>query len=1341
MSKQTSGDATILGKSIRTDMPEIRKNIGVCLQHDCLYPLLTVEEHIQFFSQIKGLYDGKMNDKTLAEKSVSDSIDDVGLTEKRNTYSKNLSGGMKRKLSVAIAFCGGSSVVFLDEPTSGMDPYSRRFTWNVIREYRPDRCIILTTHFMDEADLLGDRIAIMARGNLRCVGYSPRGSTTLATEEEEEEESIEQKLTDIVQNSVRESKLLSDVGTSMSFQLPLENNNTMFMNIFEQLDELVEESKIVTYGVNMTSLDEVFLMVTRDTSDRSSSKTVESNNPDPLFRENEVFTEGDVQAVSPTIPENLANSGTFWRHMHALLLKRVLNFKRDKKLWIISILLPAIFSVVGFSIMEFSGLDNNMPSLSLSLDDFNPKLEGMSRRNPIVYNSADLFQCHTGRCINEVEYQEIPETGESYFMCGGSGYSQVSTYAMCSSSPPWENIVSEITQAGAFPVEDTYSINIGQASRNMRDFAAKFEATMYGALFFTRGANSTIVDLERDRNQGMGHRTDGGSRYIPSTGPNNTVLMNVSYKTSKYGSTESDGSLYNVSVIEACQKNPGNYTTQEQCLQYNGVNYIVSTNFTSYHATVVYQALADEAIINAVLEDDVSISVTIHPLPFTEPEKEYLQAEKGIIGWFLMMFCFPFIAASFGVFVVTERQSKAKHLQTIAGVKPTAYWLSTFLWDLINYQIPLCIILFFMYTINVEIFTTTDRGARYGTLSLLILFGPASAGFSYVLSYLFRSPSKANFTFISSNLLIGIVGPFIVLTLRMIVLSGDLTYYFFGIQPDSLLFLVKIAATIEWILRVSPCFCLGKGLFFLVYIPVFETFGPFGYKNISVWDPDILYYEVLFLAVESVVYPLFALILDYSTTNMRVQKLWNIFSQSLKFRCCRRTKVTEEESVTTRDVDEDVAAEIERVTSGDTDSDLILMDNLSKKYPNGLLAVDKLCLGIPAGECFGLLGINGAGKTTTMGILTAEFPPTYGDALLSGYSVTGNPEKIRSLIGYCPQFDSHFSNMTGREHVELYASIKGLPKNILDRAVSKTLDHVGLSSIDSKKLSSNYSGGMKRKLSVACALIGQPPIIFLDEPSTGMDPLSRRELWDVISTTVAETRTSMILTTHSMEECEALCPRIAIMAGGKLRCLGSAQRLKSRFGKGFQLELKVSGVKIEDEDYRDVSRKLIDFIRGEIDQDESSVGAIEDAEDGESIHRVEETTMIHLDLAKSAVESVTGDASISDSISPTDQIGLSYVIYKNATSEAGVSVKSLSIFCTEELRMKRVTDSILASYPQSILRERQDNKVRYQIVGEELLKVSSLFMFVENKKEELKLTDYGISQTSLEQVFNMHIAG
>ncbi|GMP86829.1 hypothetical protein CsSME_00039457 [Camellia sinensis var. sinensis] len=162
----TSGDALVLGKNILTDMDEIRKGLGVCPQNDILFSELTVKEHLEIFASLKGVKEDSL------ESVVNEMIDDVGLADKVNTVVRALSGGMKRKLSLGIALIGDSKVIVLDEPTSGMDPYSMRLTWQLIKKIKKGRIILLTTHSMDEADVLGDRIAIMANGSLKCCGSS-----------------------------------------------------------------------------------------------------------------------------------------------------------------------------------------------------------------------------------------------------------------------------------------------------------------------------------------------------------------------------------------------------------------------------------------------------------------------------------------------------------------------------------------------------------------------------------------------------------------------------------------------------------------------------------------------------------------------------------------------------------------------------------------------------------------------------------------------------------------------------------------------------------------------------------------------------------------------------------------------------------------------------------------------------------------------------------------------------------------------------------------------------------------------------------------------------------------
>jgi len=234
----------------------------------------------------------------------------------------------------------------------------------------------------------------------------------------------------------------------------------------------------------------------------------------------------------------------------------------------------------------------------------------------------------------------------------------------------------------------------------------------------------------------------------------------------------------------------------------------------------------------------------------------------------------------------------------------------------------------------------------------------------------------------------------------------------------------------------------------------------------------------------------------------------------------------------------------------------ILLDGVKKYYGN-FLAVNQLSIAINHGECFGLLGVNGAGKTTTFKMMAGDSEISAGDIYLNAYDIKTEIKKARKSIGYCPQFDALIPDLTVRETLSLFARLRGIPEKSIKDIVSNVISSVGIQQHRDKKTQA-LSGGNKRKLSTGMAIIGNPPIIFLDEPTTGMDPSARRHLWDVLTQMRLNGQT-IILTSHSMEECEALCSQIAIMVNGKFKCLGSLQHLKSKFNKGYTLLAKVGG--------------------------------------------------------------------------------------------------------------------------------------------------------------------------------------
>lgn len=206
------------------------------------------------------------------------------------------------------------------------------------------------------------------------------------------------------------------------------------------------------------------------------------------------------------------------------------------------------------------------------------------------------------------------------------------------------------------------------------------------------------------------------------------------------------------------------------------------------------------------------------------------------------------------------------------------------------------------------------------------------------------------------------------------------------------------------------------------------------------------------------------------------------------------------------------------------------------------------------GEVTGLLGHNGAGKTTLSSIICCETSPTSGDVSVFGYSVTKDPFAVRNLVGMCKQDDYLYPDLSAKEHLEMFAGLRGVPKDELPETVQKWLESVDLATIQDQ-YSKSFSGGMKRRLSVACSTIGDRPCIVLDEPTTGMDPVSRRAVWGHIEE-IKEGRV-VLLTTHAMEEADLLCDTVAVMRKGELAAFGTPLELKSEYGSALQFSLLV----------------------------------------------------------------------------------------------------------------------------------------------------------------------------------------
>ena len=249
---------------------------------------------------------------------------------------------------------------------------------------------------------------------------------------------------------------------------------------------------------------------------------------------------------------------------------------------------------------------------------------------------------------------------------------------------------------------------------------------------------------------------------------------------------------------------------------------------------------------------------------------------------------------------------------------------------------------------------------------------------------------------------------------------------------------------------------------------------------------------------------------------------------------------------------------------------MIEIKNLVKKYKN-IIAVDNTNLKINDNEIFGLLGPNGAGKTTLIHILATLIKPSSGTAIINGYDIINEPSKVRSSIGIVFQAPSSDDILTGYENLKIHSLLYNVDSHIREKRISDVLELVGLTNRKNDQVK-KYSGGMRRRLEIARGLLHKPKVIFLDEPTLGLDPNSRESMWKYIKRLVDEEKITIILTTHYMEEADLLCNRIGFIDKGKIIALNSPSKLKANIGG------EIINLKIENKEMNNIE-KIMDLIK------------------------------------------------------------------------------------------------------------------------------------------------------------------
>uniref|UniRef100_A0A7N5KBH1 ATP-binding cassette sub-family A member 17-like n=1 Tax=Ailuropoda melanoleuca TaxID=9646 RepID=A0A7N5KBH1_AILME len=523
----------------------------------------------------------------------------------------------------------------------------------------------------------------------------------------------------------------------------------------------------------------------------------------------------------------------------------------------------------------------------------------------------------------------------------------------------------------------------------------------------------------------------------------------------------------------------------------------------------------------------VELGIASFGAAVTTMEEVFIRGPKAHFLIINLLFGIAFLSSSFSILTVKERSTKAKHIQFTSGIYVATFWLSALLWDLITSLVnSLLLLVVFLYH-QEEAFT--HQASVPAVMLAFALYSWASIPLIYLSSFCFRYEGGA---FVK-----------LIIILTFLILS----------VPFAELGYTTVSDSLDRTFLLLPGHCLGMvsegweastRLVTCASSPLAE--GHTIQESIYAWESLGMGKYLTALAISGSVYLMLLFLVDTNVLGL---------SWRTRLSVCRDRRRRANPLALLR-----VEGSLVQGGCGLPAPRLLTVPLLSwvsqvyaKKVPP--LAVNKISFTVQAGECFGLLGINGAGKTSIFKMLTGEEPITSGDAFVRGLSIRSHLREVQQWAGYCPQCDALFNHMTGREMLVMYARIRGIPEHHIGACVEQILDDLVMYAyVD--KLVKTYSGGNKRKLSTGIALLGEPSVVFLDEPSTGMDPVARRLLWD----TVARARDSgkaIVITTHSMEECEALCTRLAIMVQGQFKCLGSPQHLKSKFGSGYSLRAKV----------------------------------------------------------------------------------------------------------------------------------------------------------------------------------------
>ena len=1019
MLRPDAGETFYNGLPISKNKKAIHKNLGICLQSNVLINGFTVADHFKFFSGIKGVTD---------RVDIDEWLRDIDLVEKRDYDVQKLSGGQKRKVCIGLALLGDPKYVFLDEPTTGLDPLSRRKIWSLLLKKKKDRVIFITTHYMDEADIIADRKLILNKGHIRCLGssvylkshFQMKYNLEVETNDYEAVEGVIRKyIPDAIyfnnKTTINDGKynVASNASSCHIWKLPIEAS-PIFSSLLKDLEN--EKGHILhDFSLNAPILEELFVQLEREKEEENDEKVaIELPKIDSIKRPNELIT--------------------------ALRLARYrirLYFRR--KLYILmGVILPFLILFIVF------------PKLAKNIDNIGYV------EYPKVKLNSDLYK-------NQQWNYEINESGMS------------------------KDITDDII-VREFP-------KLANASNSITHYSSK-----------------QMVQ------EGYG------------------ITSEPYYVASFSGDFDETIKAYNFNVY------------------YN--------DSMPFSAPSTLNALSNAILASNNVNDTIQAST--HPLKvFNLNSLTYLKYEACMIVAISVAFTLSF----YGSNIVHERTAKLLKQLQLNGITNKSYWLSLVISDYTWFLLTVALVV-------LAIIVTKFSPLLYTTslvvvASFLVIASLSCILFQYCVSFLFSSESSAYIFYLLINIL-----PTFYFTSKTITMSAE------NDSDDFTDFMYYGAIILD---TFFPNYC---------FIRVFKNLISLGIEHETI--NRSISFSALLLTKKSQInchfIGAFLSIIFYT--------LFLIFLTNKKYKPTRKNvyEITSEMNKAIdkemREGDDDIYYEYQRVKADqDANNIPIKVVTLTKEYDElnftsseevrdamkrtnpkygeyhlsnvgsrriVMTAFENVTLGIDKCECFGILGPNGSGKSSLLNTTSFTYKQTLGDIYYDGNN-TLERKGNEITLGYCPQEDTLWSEMTLLEHIQMFLYIRGYSRKESKKLAKQFIQYCRLTP-HKNKLPSEMSGGTRRKLNILIALCCSSSKIMLDEPSAGMDPSTRRYVWDIIKATIQSNQSSTIMTTHSMEEAELLCNRIGIMVNGKLQCIGSPEHLKIKFGNTYILDVHTDDV-------------------------------------------------------------------------------------------------------------------------------------------------------------------------------------